>query len=836
MNFPNRPRLVPFFPAAQAKSPERLDRSAHTGSASSPLPSATPTAAIARSRRFLTRFIVAATTLAMGLTAYWSYRVVRNLVLENLQDNASLEVQASVNRLDQWLSQKKAEVATTARTPSLQSMDWQQVGPYLTSEVAALQDFYFLAMIYPDGQYYNTKVGKAVGQNLSDRAHFKAAMAGQIFVSDPVASRTLNGQSIIAITAPVLLQGNLDKQTPLGVLAGLIDIAHLRDEVSNLTHGQGSYAFALNSEGMPIAHPNLELVGTLNEQTPSFLDATDTDLALIANRMVNQENGIEKIRLDGQAVYIAYFPLEEVDWSVALVIPRDVIQSQLRFLNTIALLVVLLTILVLGVLGWVHRFEKQQLQQSMIMADVANQAKSEFLANMSHELRTPLNGILGYAQLLRRSEALPETAQKGIDVIQQCGNHLLLLINDVLDLSKIEARKLELHPKVFDLPAFLQSIVEIGSVRAKQKGIDFRYDADDTLCPGISADEKRLRQVLLNLLGNAIKFTDMGQVTLRVRSLNRTGNPNSQSLRFEVQDTGIGISPEQIEKICLPFEQVGRASHKQQGAGLGLAITSQILQVMDSRLDIKSQPGVGSTFGFAVTVPSSDEWLATVEDESPVIPMGYHGRKQTILVIDDRWENRSVLLNLLEPLGFNVIEAVDGQQGMEQAELHYLDLIITDLVMPVMDGLEFIHALRHHPALRTLPVIASSASVSDGDRHHSLAAGADSFLPKPINLQALLQALQMHLAIEWIYAPPSAEPPVTSPSTTAIVVPPVEQLQGLIDLVRKGDLDGFIQAAEQLDAPFQGFAQTVVSLAEGFQVKQLKAVLAEAAQNLETDL
>lgn len=220
---------------------------------------------------------------------------------------------------------------------------------------------------------------------------------------------------------------------------------------------------------------------------------------------------------------------------------------------------------------------------------------------MSHELRTPLNGILGYAQILERAELAPKHKQ-GASIIHQCGSHLLTLINDILDLSKIEARKLELHPQDFDFFMFLEGVAEICKIRAEQKGVAFQREFSPDLPPGIYADEKRLRQVLISLLGNAIKFTDAGRVTLRVsinddQNLGGEGSVVSQKILFEIEDTGVGMTPAQLKKIFLPFEQVGDTQKKAAGTGLGLAISQRIAQMMDAPLQVSSQAGKGSVFG-----------------------------------------------------------------------------------------------------------------------------------------------------------------------------------------------------------------------------------------------
>ncbi|HEY9824321.1 MAG TPA: ATP-binding protein [Stenomitos sp.] len=395
----------------------------------------------------------------------------------------------------------------------------------------------------------------------------------------------------------------------------------------------------------------------------------------------------------------------------------------------------------------------QELLKAKEVADAANRTKSEFLANMSHELRTPLNAILGFTQVLTRDPNLTPMQRENLGIVGRSGEHLLSLINDVLDMSKIEAGRINLHKSVFDLSRLLLNIREMLSLRAHTKGLQLLYEWDATLPQYIEADQKKLRQILLNLIGNAIKFTEIGYVTVRVRCKSASFTPGSQVLlNFAVEDTGPGIAPHELQTLFDPFVQTETGRKTEQGTGLGLAISRKFVHLMGGDIHVDSRVNQGTTFQFEIPVTIGQaEQLPSPPNTRRVVALAPGHPSYRILAVDDRWENRQLLIKLLEPIGFQVREAVNGQEAIALWESWKPHLIWMDMRMPVINGYDAVQHIKSHLQGQATIVIALTASTLEEERTVVLSAGCDDFVRKPFLEHEIFDKIAQYLGVEYIY-------------------------------------------------------------------------------------
>jgi PAS domain S-box-containing protein len=462
--------------------------------------------------------------------------------------------------------------------------------------------------------------------------------------------------------------------------------------------------------------------------------------------------------------------------------------------------------------------------------DAAGSAKTEFLASMNHELRTPLNAILGYTELLSSDSNFTAEQREALDAIKRSGEHLLLLISDILDFARLDANKLVLNPREFLLSGFLQTITELFEARARQKNIAFIHHQATLVPVAIRCDETRLRQVLLNLLSNAIKFTKVGGVIFRTAW-------DGKRLRFQIEDTGIGIPPSHLEAIFRPFEQIPQDRSFVEGTGLGLSISIRLVELMGGDLHVTSEVSKGSTFWFEIEPEVVTDWQAPPRPRRVLI--GYEGPTRKLLIVDDRVENRALLSQVLRAAGFAIIEAADGREAIERARAERPDLIFMDLVMPSLDGFEAIRRIREIKELRSVPIIASSTS-RFGDESNG--ADYDGFLQKPFKFEMLFELLDKHLDIIWRYDPEVLQGMNLDPSQPAIRLPESlepevsldkAELQAIYDAAIIGDIREILVLLDQAginsetagNRPYPSLGAELYFLAKGFQGKQIREKL-----------
>ncbi len=469
---------------------------------------------------------------------------------------------------------------------------------------------------------------------------------------------------------------------------------------------------------------------------------------------------------------------------------------------------------------------EEELMAARLEAEHANAAKGNFLAGMSHEIRTPLNAILGYSQILLREKTLPPESRREIEIINSSGEHLLDLINEILNMSKIEAGMVEINNETFSLHSVIKQIENIFSVKTNKKGIEFKVTATGGIPDNIITDKAKLKQIIINLVGNAVKFTDKGSVIVNVS----TSEKNSETLIFTITDTGKGMAPEHLENIFDPFEQTEDGRNR-GGTGLGLSISRKYAQLLGGDISVTSIVNEGSCFTLSLPYKESDMEIAG-DTDTDYKAVGIRGTFiPRILIVDDREVNRDILVRMLDPIGFSVQEASDGEEAMSLIETWNPDLVLLDLIMPGLDGRDVIRMVKADPRHAGLKIIVITASVLDIAKEEILELGADAFIRKPFREKTVLNEIKDTFGLEYIFDEKeyNKEPApvfITGPEMTEMLRQiPSEIREYLKNALITGDIEEIQMAVKEIYTIDEVLAKQINLMIDDFEFSSMIEIL-----------
>lgn len=723
------------------------------------------------------------------------------------------------NNTNVLIQRNRERMMGIGRRPEVLAMDPARCGTLLTDLRLMFPEFANLATVDLNGMAPCSAVPQPGGKPVSvaKAEWFQRAMAEQRFIVGKPFMGPITHRLVAVLVQPVL--------TPDNELRGFIglplDLESFNPRIPEGSLPEGTRFGFISHDGIMVWR-NADQEKLIGKYVG---DQTGPKLALQI-----RDGEAETIGTDNISRYYSFASVPEADWVVFVGVPSQSITSKVLGTAKRNAAIAASGLLAFGVLLWflLRRIDAadRDLRRALDAAEAANRAKSVFLSNMSHELRTPLNAILGFADLMTRDQSVPEAQRHNLDTISRSGRHLLSLINDILEISKIEAGRLTLQPAPCDLRELVETVVESMELRARQTGLELSSRMAPEVPRFVTSDAGKLRQILINLLSNAVKFTSQGRIDIDIGVDRERDGKGAAMLVFSVRDTGVGIAPAELGSIFQPFYQTEHGARTREGTGLGLTIARQYAELMDGKLTATSEPGKGSTFTLRLPLFPAEQ-AESVQPLRRVLGVSDGQPRWRVLVVEDKVDNQRLLEQLLQRVGFEVRLAGNGQEALAAFESWHPDFIWMDMRMPVMDGYEATRRIRALPEGRLVKIAALTASAFREDRDGIIAAGCDDVLAKPLDEDKLFDIMARLLGVRFDYADAVvADHPVAAiPDLSGL---PQELRSELSTAARQLDVEATDAAIERVRGVDATLAEQLAAIARTFRFDRIVAACNEA--------
>ncbi len=758
---------------------------------------------------------VVAVSLAgmMGLTLYSEFHNSLG------QERARLVTLSKLvaNNTNVLLERNRERMIGIGKRPEVLAMDPARCGNLFTDLQLMFPEFANLATVDLNGLAPCSAVPQPGGKPVSvaKAEWFKRAMIEKHFIVGKPFLGPITGKMVAVLVEPVW---GANKELR-GFLGLPLDLERFNPRIPEGSLPEGARYGFISSDGIMVWR-NADQEKLIGKYVG---DQTGPKLALQI-----RDGETETIGTDNISRYYAFASIPEADWVVFVGVPSQVIVNKVLWTAERNAMIAVAAFSVIGILLWflMRRIDvaERDLLRARDAAEAANRAKSVFLANMSHELRTPLNAILGFAELMAHDESAPEGQRHNLETIARSGHHLLTLINDILEISKIEAGRLVLQPGPCDLHELVETVVESMELRAHQAGLEVGLHMTTAVPRYVRTDAGKLRQILINLLSNAVKFTPHGSVDLHVDIDNERGG-GTPMLVFVVRDTGAGIAADELERIFRPFYQTAQGARASEGTGLGLTIARQYAQLLGGQLAAASTLGKGSAFTLRLPVTIAEAATPALPPRR-VLGVADGQPRWRVLIVEDKPDNQRLLEQMMQRVGFEPRIANNGEEALAAFESWHPDFIWMDMRMPVMDGYEATRRIRVLPGGRVVKIAALTASAFREDREGILAAGCDDVLAKPIDEERLYEIMERLLGVRFRYADleEGIENAARTPDLSKL---PTEMREELTHAARQLDVEATAAAIDRIRAVDTALADQLAALARSFRFDRIAALSEE---------